>query len=568
MRYTPLFSLLLLLCIPAIGTAQTTQSEADRSLLPEINPQDIEIRSEFRARFPGLRRQSILGFNPEPRVFQIDANRMPFIENRDEAVADLSVTELDRPEPPQRSLLTTPTRQNLYVRGGFGSFLSPELEAFGFYELNEKSLLSSDVNFSGSNGHLENQESGFRFLDANISYYEKTNEDYRFKLEGGVVADKYSSISPYSDPNSPEKENLGASVKGTVKKMENAFTGFEASLGGSIFESELSLANSQINSFLRSGTVSEKTYFASFSKFWAGQRMYETFDVSAQFQGGNYGQAPLQNWITAGAALEYERLLNFTTRVTGEVGFQYVSDPFSNKFYVTPEVQIKHNFTDAFSVSGSAFTKPKMQTQQEHLQYNRFLGGGTELRHAYVAGVKGEANYQLFEGNRIFAGASYNFTRDYAYYQRRDISGPTNTGFYNINYANANILEFYTGASYQLIPEKFWADGRVYFRAPNLSSGQTIPYEEKLGVKGAVSYKPIQALTINGWTEYIGKRQSPETNTELNAYLLLNAGAEYQINDTFGVYAKLLNILGQDYEIWNGYQERPFQIFGGITIKL
>ena len=50
--------------------AQNTQN----TLLPEINPQDIEIRSEFKANFPGLRRQPILGFNPTPRVFQIDPN--------------------------------------------------------------------------------------------------------------------------------------------------------------------------------------------------------------------------------------------------------------------------------------------------------------------------------------------------------------------------------------------------------------------------------------------------------------------------------------------------------------
>jgi outer membrane cobalamin receptor len=48
---------------------------------------------------------------------------------------------------------------------------------------------------------------------------------------------------------------------------------------------------------------------------------------------------------------------------------------------------------------------------------------------------------------------------------------------------------------------------------------------------------------------------------------LLSAGAEYQLNDTFGVYAKLLNLMGQKYEIWDGYEERPFQVFGGITIK-
>jgi len=281
MRSTPLLSLLFVLCLSAVASAQNTQGGGDGSLLPEINPQDIEIRSEFRARFPGLRRQSILGFNPEPRVYQIDANRMPFIESRDEAVADVSITELDRPAPPQRSVFANPARQNAYIRGGFGSFLSSEMEAYGAYKLNEKSRLSSDLNFNGSDGHISGRESGFRFLDANLSYYQKANNDYQFLLEGGLVSDGYASISPFGDSNSPEKENLGASAKATIKKMENPFTGYEASLGGSFFNSDLNFADTFTNSFLTGGEVAERTYFAEFSKFWAGQRMYETFDVSA-----------------------------------------------------------------------------------------------------------------------------------------------------------------------------------------------------------------------------------------------------------------------------------------------
>lgn len=86
-------------------------------------------------------------------------------------------------------------------------------------------------------------------------------------------------------------------------------------------------------------------------------------------------------------------------------------------------------------------------------------------------------------------------------------------------------------------------------------------------MEAAVSFKPISRLTLNGWAEYIGSRPSPETNSDLDAFLLLNAGTEYQINETFGIYAKLLNILDSSYEIWEGYEERPLQIFGGITIK-
>ena len=54
----------------------------------------------------------------------------------------------------------------------------------------------------------------------------------------------------------------------------------------------------------------------------------------------------------------------------------------------------------------------------------------------------------------------------------------------------------------------------------------------------------------------------------MSAFLLFNAGAEYRINKKFGVYVKVLNILGQNYELWDGYQERPLQVFGGITLNL
>ncbi|MDR9416548.1 MAG: hypothetical protein RI564_09700 [Gracilimonas sp.] len=573
MRSTPLLSLLLLLFLPAIGTAQTTQSGGDGSLLPEINPQDIEIRSEFRARFPGLRRQSILGFNPEPRVFQFDVNRMPFIETREQAVADISLTELDRPEPPQRTLLTIPAQRNAYLRGAFGSYLSPEVEAFAHYELNEKSLLSSNVNFSGSDGHLENQESGFRFLDASAKYINQRSEDLKLILDIGALSDQnyvfdlVDNIQQNFIGETAHKDYLGFNGQVALQNKKNNFTGWNLAAGGSFFSSNFYDGTSGLGR----GDISENKLFASYSNYWTGNRMYETFEATANIDAGSYdpSQANDENWVLANASFQYKRLFNFTTSISGKAGFAYASDAFSNNFYFTPEIEIVHNFNNKLSLTGIAYGKPEMQTVQDHQQYNRFLQNRFQLQHSYKMKAKVSVDYKLFEGNRIFAGTSYSHIKNNAVYQRFISTAPTTfSAFYDINYANANIFKFYTGASYQLMPGTFWTSGRIYFRAPNLSSGQTIPYEEKIGVKGSISYKPIKALTINGWTEYIGKRQSPETGTELDAYLLLNTGAEYQINDTFGVYAKLLNILGQNYQVWNGYQERPFQIFGGITIKL
>ena len=574
MRTRPLLFFLFIVLCPFFAFAQGGQQGADNSLLPEINPQDIEIRSEFQARFPGLRRQPILGFNPKPRVFQIDPNRMPFMESRDEAVADISITQLGRPAPPSRSVLTSPSRINAYLRGGFGSFVTPEFNGYGFYKLNEKSLASADVNFRSSEGHLDSQESGFRYFDANVKYITRLENDLKLVIDAGALSDfnyLFDLNSSFQDNfigKTSDKNYNGGSGQISLQKIRNTLEGWTLSAGGNVFNTSFDAGNSGIT-----GNKDEKIGNLSFSYYWAGNNIYETFDVTGSLQVGNYDSrfTGSQDWLDAEASVEYERLFNFQTRIRAKGGLEYITDAFSNKFYPTPEVEIKHNLSNALSIKGMAFAKPEIQSLQEHHQYNRFLYVDNELQHSYNVGLMGEVDFHLFDGNRIYGGASYRFVRDYAYYQRRNLFGDPNSqqdiGFYSINYANANIFELYAGASQQLIPEKFWFDGKVYVRNPKLSSGGLIPYEEKLGIEGAISYKVVKALTINSWAEYIGARRSPSANSDLSAFVLLNAGAEYKINDTFGVYAKVLNILGQQYEIWNGYEERPFQMFGGLTIK-
>ncbi|MBD3617207.1 MAG: hypothetical protein HUJ22_11615 [Gracilimonas sp.] len=569
MRTRPLLFLLFAFLIPVLATAQGGQAGGDNSLLPEINPQDIEIRSEFKARFPGLRRQPILGFNPKPRVFQIDPNRMPFMETPEEAVADISITELGRPEPPYRTKMNTPERMNGYVRAGFGSFLTPEINGYGFYELSEQSLVSGNLNMRASDGHLDTQESGFRYLDVNGTYVTEVKEGLKLSVDVGALSD-YNYLFDLSDNiqqnigETSDKDYTGLSGQLSLQKMKNTLTGWDFTAGGSVFASSLNAGASNF-----SGNLDEQVLHSSFSYYWPGQKMYETFKVSGSVAGGNYNSSffDAQSWINARASVTYERLFNFTTRVKATGGIEYISDSFSNKIYAAPEIEVKHHLNEKLSVSGTAFARPELQTMQEHHQSNRFLNMQIQLQHAYDVGASGEVNFQLFDGNRLFGGINYTHTNDYAYYTREEVLPTNDYGFYNVNYGDANIFELYFGASQQLVPEKFWADVKLYARSPNLKNGGEIPYEEKLGIKGAVSFRPLKELTINGWTEYIGSRESPETNTTLDAFLLLNAGAEYQINETFGVYAKLLNLMGQEYEIWNGYQERPLQIFGGLTIK-
>lgn len=569
-RNTTLILFALLLGVET--QAQTTGGNPQNSLLPEINPQDIEIRSEFRARFPGLRRQPILGFNPKPRVFRIDPNRMPFMESRDEAVANIAITQLDRPEPPQRSILRTPSRTTGLVKAGIGNFITPEVEGYFYHGINEKSALSSNVNYRSTDGHLDDQLSSFRYFDGDLRYNTKVNE----KLNVAVGTSFLSDFNRMFDLANTQQALIGETAKKeylafggdlTITSTENALEGWELKLKGNALGIDVLAGNSTLT-----GEINEQVVDASFSKYWAGNRLYETFQVNGSITGGNYlytSQGGSQQWIDTRASIEYRKLLDFSTHITANAGLSYISDGFSNRVYFTPELKVRYNLKDALVITGHAFGAPEMKSALDHHQTNRFLNHQTALRHSYTSGIYGEIAFQGLEGNRVFGGISYELTKDYAYYQRQvQYTEPTQRiSFYEVNFGKATVFELFGGITQQLVPEKFWFGARFYARRPKLESGGNIPFEERLGVNGSFSYKPISNLKITSWAEYIDKREAPSSTEDLKAFVLLNAGAEYQINNRFGVYAKVLNILGQKYEIWEGYQERPLQAFGGLTFK-
>lgn len=65
--------------------------------------------------------------------------------------------------------------------------------------------------------------------------------------------------------------------------------------------------------------------------------------------------------------------------------------------------------------------------------------------------------------------------------------------------------------------------------------------------------------------EYIGKRYTDFTASMVNAaYCLLSVKGEYSIADNLRVSAEILNILNQQYYVWNGYRERRLFMQAGI----
>ncbi len=114
-RTLPALFLASLLVVPA-ARAQ------DDPVLPDLVPREVEIRGELTIRFPSLRRQPLVGFNPPPRIPDVAAGRTPFAEPYKQERADLPPSPLRSPAAPAvASYLDGPVFRG-QVEGGIGRY--------------------------------------------------------------------------------------------------------------------------------------------------------------------------------------------------------------------------------------------------------------------------------------------------------------------------------------------------------------------------------------------------------------------------------------------------------------
>ena len=567
--------LLFVVTVTIIATAATAavaqdQQDNENSLLPEIDPQDIEIRSQFKAQFPGLRRQPILGFDPTPRVYQIDPNRMPFMETEEQVVADLPVSELSRPDPPAYTPPHYSDDINLFSRLGFGSYATPEAQLWGVSRISEKSYVGGDLDFSSSDGHLDNQQSSFRFLDASAQYVTKLSSESRVEVDGGIrnsFNNMFDLPTQTMIPDAARKEYSGFNLGADFQQFKNTITGWKAQANIRYYDTDLN------NAGMLSGTSEERVYNASLAKRWAGSNVNETFTVKAGAKGGNYSNngAPSDRWVTAQAGVAYERLFNYETKVTADVSAYYADDQFSSTIHPGLSVEAKHPVMENLTISVEAGAEPTVKTIEQLHKQNRFLNVDNTLRHSYRINGRAEASLSYTDLGKANIGFTYENISDQPIFVRESQTpniGSANPLFYETRYADIYRVKAYASVTQQVITDKFRVNAKVYLQSPQVQDGGRIPFEEKVGATAGLTIRPFDVVTFEAWTDYVGSRQTGQTNETLDGFFLLGGQADVQITERFGAYLKGVNLLNQDYQVWQGYTERPFQLYGGITVKL
>lgn len=570
-KYTFAFFFIgLLFAIPASLSAQQEQTDPDQTLLPDIDPQDIEIRSQFQARFPGLRRQPILGFNPRSRVFQVDPDRTPFIEDEALAVGSLPIGQLDRPEPPVYEKLGYAQPKNGFARAGIGSYITPEIDLYGILQIGNRNWVSGNLDFTSSDGHLDAINSSYRNLDANLRSYSRITDNVRFRTNLAVTSN-FNHMLPletedeeFSGVNS-RVSHSGIRGSANLNVAKTSMTGLGITVGGYANQFDFT---SDLNNF--SGNLNEWGVNAAGEYSRLGQNIEEVHRLRAETEFG--GIEPIgrnqQYWSVSTLSAHYERLFNYQTGVDVQLGVSGVTDAARDfVVYFSPDINISHTIHDGFEIRGRIHGSPNHQSVSDIQSQNRFLDLTSQFEHQYNITGLAEIEIEPFRGTRILGGVSYSEINNHLYFTRTSnpagITG-IESGYYQANYMDATIFKIYGGISQELMPEVLWISADGYWQDPQLDDNRTIPFAENLGAKGTVSLRPAPQVLIEGWGEFTGARELAGRDN-LSAYFLLGGKFEISLTERAGVYGKLVNLLNDEYELWQGYPERGFQGYIGFT---
>jgi outer membrane cobalamin receptor len=87
-------------------------------------------------------------------------------------------------------------------------------------------------------------------------------------------------------------------------------------------------------------------------------------------------------------------------------------------------------------------------------------------------------------------------------------------------------------------------------------------------IAGSYAHQFPFGLSTQVGVRFVGERQIALSDGPiLNSYSLIDASVEYSFIKEFSIFVHLNNILNEHYAVWNGYQEIPFSVLGGLTVK-
>ncbi len=240
-----------------------------------------------------------------------------------------------------------------------------------------------------------------------------------------------------------------------------------------------------------------------------------------------------------------------------------------NKLFFYPDIEVSYNvlqdYIIAYAGSNGGLRASSFGNMYED---NPFVNTSDSVRYS-------NERFGLFGGvkGRLSSVASYHFGmqyskfEDYAFFGLPLANSPvdSSTRKFDVLYDNVNRFLFFGEVGVSL-SKKLFVNGRLDVQAFTMDNLLKPYYQPNLKSTVMARYNIQEKIYLNTEWYYVGTRYFNTTH-KLDGFVDGNLSVEYRYSNNLSIFVDANNLLGNNYDMWEGYLSQGFNILGGFTYK-
>jgi hypothetical protein len=249
--------------------------------------------------------------------------------------------------------------------------------------------------------------------------------------------------------------------------------------------------------------------------------------------------------------------------------YYYRNSDAALKSKIYPNVALQYYLNRQLTLFAQFDPSVEQNTLLHTVSENRYIGNDVKINHQDV--------YVNFSGGFQFDVLSRGTGRVYVKYQRvRDFplyidpsTVPVPYADWNLRYDGTTRLVSLNGELLLDVSQSDHISGAVTILSThNTFTADQVPYLAPVTVTGSYAHQFPFGLSTRVTLRFLGERHvGLSDGPRLNSYSLLDASADLALTRNLGIFVRLNNILDEQYSVWYRYQEMPFSVLGGVSVK-
>lgn len=572
---------LLLVLAPTAVQAQESQEQPD---LPDIAPREVEIRGQLEISFPSLQRQPLIGFNPPPRLPEIPAGRVPFVEEYKQRSADLPPSPLSPPAPPRLTGLSTRTPARVEFDATVGRYFSRTIRGRVGLPVGQYENFMARLDYAGLDAYRPFEDDApYNLFDGALTFA-TSRRTFNAGAEVGGFVDTYSLFGALVSGGSspivplPTRDGRGLNTSGWIRaslpsgtdarlKAEFASSAYETDVFGDVVEegplhrSEQRIgAEGSVEFQAGAGRIGVESEIAhgTMDELTAANTGVTSYDAAA------YVRFPLAGvfQLTAGA-----RLLGFDLKAGDDTPDDALP---GNEMIVMPDARL-----EMYLAHGAMLYVQNRPVLEHHplpelLRINPFVVAEPILAPT-LSTIDAEAGGRFFVGPvQIGVRGGYSDYASLLFFEHVDASAAEGyaRGFSASRYEDATVI--YGGGDLSMtIASGVQASIGVTGRHGRLEDDVIIPYFGSVVGDAMLSFVFDDSrglVQLTGRYESSRYRDRAQTR-KLGDFFDMDLLATYQVTPALKLLVALDNISADRLERFDGYPLPSFVARAGVGVR-